>query len=207
MRKTLTFIFLIFFTKAFSQEESKELPFKKIYLNLSFLPIPHGILPNQTSFVNFMTSIDIYTKFATNWEGGLSSYHLWLTPKERNPFWSSEHFFITTLYARYYFQGNPYKIFLDISVGKGNLCVCDVNLSTSPSNGGIFRINPFEGNFIGTALGINLKISSFITVKPNVRAYYILNDFEAKGIHIRPLLTFQFFLKGESKSVINNPRF
>jgi hypothetical protein len=206
--KKIIFCFFILVTSnhhGFSQENPAERPFKKLHFNLSFLPIPTQVLPNQGNYSNFIVGGDIYTKVATNWEAGLTSYHIWLLPEGSNPLRYGQHYFISSIYARYYFTTKPYKFFWDYSFGKGNLCPCSAFNGVNAFKS-IRRIGTTEGNYIGTSLGFVLKLSPSITLKPNIKAFYLINQFPETSFHIRPLLTFEFVAQKKLPAVINNPR-
>ena len=174
-------------------------------MELSFLPIPSGLIPNQLQYANFITGLNIYARFAESWYGGISTYGLFLVPNGQDVFTYSQGYHITSLFARYYPNNSLIKYFIEQHVGVGNLCVC--TSTTAFSNGGIIRLKFTEGVYLGAGIGFDMKLTPFIIIKPNLKAFYILNNFEDKAIHLRPFLTFVFLPRFRNQPVIFNPRF
>ena len=191
--------------KSFSQEEPKERPFKKTHVEYSFLLIPNGFILNQSNYVNFTTGINFFTKISERWIGGLTTYGLFFVPSSSDIFTSSQGYHISGLFARYYPHNYFVKYYLEPHLGVGNLCVCSSN--TTYSAGGIVRLNPFEGIYLGAGIGFEIKLSPYLTIKPNIKAFYLFNNEPDKHLHARPFLTFLFKPRPETPPVINNPRF
>ena len=190
--------------KGFSQEEPRERPFKKIHVEYSFLLIPSNFIFHQSRYTNFTTGINIFTKFSEQWIGGLSTYSLLLVPSGGD-IRTSQGYHISGLFARYYPPNYFMKYYVEPHLGTGSICVCTSN--TKYSSGGIVRLEPFEGWYLGAGIGFEIQLTSHITMKPNVKAFYLLNDAPDKELHVRPFLTFLFKPYLEMSPIIYNPRF
>jgi hypothetical protein len=201
MKCLLVIAILQFYTFCFSQEASLRTFLKRVNVDIGLLPIPANLIPGQSNSINFVTNLDLYYKVSNNWAVGVSSYHLWLTLEGTAVFGASQHYNITSIFSRYHHENIP-MLYFDFYAGKGNLCACG-------SSGDIYRLNPFQGTYLGLGTGLDIKLNKFLSIKPNLKAFYLLNNLNLinKGIHVRPFLTFQFFFPKENKSVINNPRF
>jgi hypothetical protein len=207
VKKVLTFFLnLTFLVQGLAQSNPSEKPFQKIYVNYSFLPIPKGILYRNSSYDNFITGIDIFTKVSENWYGGITSYHLWLVLGGNDIFRYTQPFFITSIFTRHYFTEYPIKSFWETSVGIGNLCQCNSKATLIYTADGLYRTdNP--AYHLGAGLGMDIKFTHGMIVRPNVKLFYLLNHIEEKRLHFRPFLTFQFTKRYRQSPIIFSPRF
>ncbi len=207
MKKVLLiFLNLIFLAQGLTQSGLSEKSFQKIHVNYSFLPIPKGILYKNSSYDNFITGIDMFTKVSGNWFGGITSYHLWLILGGNDIFRYTQPFFITSVFTRHYFTEYPIKSFWETSIGVGNLCQCNSTTTLIYTADGLYRTGK-PAYHLGTGLGLDIKFTNGMIVRPNMKLFYLLNDIEEKRLHFRPFLTFQFARRYHQPPVIFSPRF
>ena len=208
MKSAIAFLFSILFivSKGITQHKIIEKPFSKIHTEISLLPIPKNLFIQESAYDDYVTSVGFYTKIANNWYGGLYSYQLLLLLDGANVLEYTQPYFISNLFTRHYFSYQPVKAFWESSFGAGNLCSCRPQFSNIISARGLYRLDKV-GFYMGTAIGLDIRLNNYITLKPNLKAFYLLNNIKDKNVHFRPFLTFEITRKAKLPSVIYNPRF
>ena len=197
-------IFIV--SQGITQHNVLEKPFSTIHTEISLLPISKNLFIQESAYDDYVTSVGFYTKIANNWYGGLYSYQLLLLLDGANVLRYTQPFFISNLFARHYFSYQPVNAFWESSFGVGNLCSCRPQFSNIITARNLYRLDK-AGFYLGAAIGLDIRINNYVTLKPNLKAFYLLNDIKEKSIHFRPFLTFQITRKANPPSVIYNPRF
>ena len=189
-----------------TQDNTVEKPFSKIHTEISLLPISRNFFRQQSFYDDYVTSIGFYTKINNNWYGGLYSYQLFLVLDGGDILKYTQPYFISNLFTRYYFSYQPVKAFWESSFGMGNLCACRPQSPNIVSARGLYRLDK-PGYYLGAAIGLDIYLNEFISIKPNLKAFYLFNDIKDKSIHFRPFLTFELRRRKNPPPVVYNPRF
>ncbi len=207
MKYFIIYFFSIFsLLKGFGQKNSEEKHFQKVYAEFSFLPLPKSFFIQKSFYDDYITEVNLYTKISNEWYGGINSYHLFLVLDGADILKYTQPFFITSLFTRHYTYKSIFNIFLETSFGVGNLCQCRPSSPNIIAARGLYRLDKLGFHF-GSGIGLDIKLNEYITLKPNLKLFYLLNKIQDKNLHIRPFLTFQFPIHKKPPPIIYNPRF
>jgi hypothetical protein len=161
----------------------------------------------RSQFVDLMGSLSISKPLTNYWDLGITSLLLKQLPKDYSYRFSNlDFFYIAGPFVRYYFNDFPLRPFWEGSLEYGNTCDC--YFVPQFVNDQLFLFD--NGFYLGNTLGLETKIGKNVFIKLNLKAYYLFNEAENKGLIVRPFLNFNFFLHKKSRlapPVINNPRF
>jgi hypothetical protein len=162
----------------------------------------------KSSFQELIGNLSVSKAINNHWDLGLTSLGMKQLPLNQSfAFYKLDFFYISGPFARYYFNEFPLRPFWEGSLEYGNVCNCYFN-SSFFQEGRYYFIN--NGIYLGNNLGLETRITSNFFLKLNVKAYYLFNAVENKGLIVRPFLNFSFRLNKKSiiaPPIINNPRF
>jgi hypothetical protein len=207
MKNFLVTVFFIMYcqTVIFAQEGNNE---ETLRINAGiFLINSNWIGQGRSRFVDLMGSLSISKPITNQWDIGITSLFFKQLPKDYSYLFSNlDFFYITGPFVRYYFNNFPLRPFWEGSFEYGNVCNCYI--FSQYVNDKLYLFD--RAFYLGNTLGLETKITSNFFIKLNVKAYYLFNAVENKGLIIRPFLNFSFRLPNRGKAlppVINNPRF
>jgi hypothetical protein len=162
---------------------------------------------DRSQFVDLMGSLSISKPLTNYWDLGITSLFLKQLPKDYSYRFSNlDFFYFAGPFVRYYFNDFPLRPFWEGSFEYGNTCNC--YFVPQFINDQLFLFD--SGFYLGNTLGLETKIGKNVFIKLNLKAYYLFNEAENKGLIVRPFLNFSFLLPKKSilaPPVINNPRF
>lgn len=201
----VTTLFAICFHSATIAQEGEPIKALKIEVGI-FLINSNWAGQGRSRFLDLIGSLSMSKPISSQWDMGITSLFLKQLPKEYSYLFSELNFFyITGPFVRYYFNDFPLRPFWEGSLEYGNVCNCYIVPRYTD------QLYLFDKAFyLGNSLGLETKISKNVFIKLNVKAYYLFNEAENKGLILRPFLSFNFRLNKKTKlapPVINNPRF
>ena len=160
-------------------------------------------------FVDLMGGLNISKPITNQLDVGITSLFLKQLPKDYSYLFSNlDFFYIAGPFVRYYFNDFPLRPFWEGSLEYGNVCNCYIVPQYINDQLYIFD----KAFYLGNTLGLETKIASQAFIKLNIKAYYLLNAAENKGLIVLPMLSFRFNLHlikkiKQSAPIIYNPRF